>query len=119
MQLDRRLESCYRSIWLQSFATTNARPGTGCFFTGEDKMPSKSREDFSRLLMAPLIAAALLVAAGPADAQQNPGVFVHAADDEPTTLDPAQVEPGEGGETERESDGEGKSVEESVELGGG
>ncbi len=29
----------------------------------------------------------------------NPGVFVHAADDEPTTLDPAQVEPGEGGET--------------------
>src|SRR3546814_9761197 len=68
-------------------------------FTGEDKMPSKSREDFSRLLMAPLIAAALLVAAAPANAQQNPGVFVHAADDEPTTLDPAQVEPGEGGET--------------------
>ena len=30
---------------------------------------------------------------------QNPGVLVHAADDEPTTLDPAQVEPGEGGET--------------------
>jgi len=29
----------------------------------------------------------------------NPGVLVHAADDEPTTLDPAQVEPGEGGET--------------------
>ena len=29
----------------------------------------------------------------------NPGVFVHAADDEPTTLDPAAVEPGEGGET--------------------
>ena len=29
----------------------------------------------------------------------NPAVFVHAADDEPTTLDPAQVEPGEGGET--------------------
>ena len=29
----------------------------------------------------------------------NPGVFVHAADDEPSTLDPAQVEPGEGGET--------------------
>ena len=27
------------------------------------------------------------------------GVFVHAADDEPTTLDPAAVEPGEGGET--------------------
>src|SRR3546814_1545304 len=49
--------------------------------------------------MAPLIAAALLVAAAPANAQQNPGVFVHAADDEPTTLDPAQVEPGEGGET--------------------
>ncbi|MDE0114128.1 MAG: hypothetical protein OXN84_17810, partial [Albidovulum sp.] len=29
----------------------------------------------------------------------NPGLLVHAADDEPTTLDPAQVEPGEGGET--------------------
>ena len=26
-------------------------------------------------------------------------VFVHAADDEPTSMDPAQVEPGEGGET--------------------
>ena len=33
------------------------------------------------------------------DEVQNPGVLVHAADDEPTTLDPAQVEPGEGGET--------------------
>ena len=30
---------------------------------------------------------------------KNPGLLVHAADDEPTTLDPAQVEPGEGGET--------------------
>jgi peptide/nickel transport system substrate-binding protein len=29
----------------------------------------------------------------------NPNVFVHAADDEPTSLDSAQVEPGEGGET--------------------
>ena len=29
----------------------------------------------------------------------DPGVFVHAADDEPLSLDPAQVEPGEGGET--------------------
>jgi peptide/nickel transport system substrate-binding protein len=29
----------------------------------------------------------------------EPGVFVHAADDEPLSLDPAQVEPGEGGET--------------------
>jgi len=34
-----------------------------------------------------------------ADGVNNPGVFVHAADDEPSTLDPAQVEPGEGGET--------------------
>ena len=41
-------------------------------------------------------------AAGDDDAAaevSNPGVLVHAADDEPTTLDPAQVEPGEGGET--------------------
>jgi peptide/nickel transport system substrate-binding protein len=30
---------------------------------------------------------------------RNPGVLVHAADDEATSLDPAQVEPGEGGET--------------------
>ncbi|MDH3194518.1 MAG: ABC transporter substrate-binding protein [Acidimicrobiia bacterium] len=30
---------------------------------------------------------------------KNPGLLVHAADDEPSTLDPAQVEPGEGGET--------------------
>ncbi|MFB0993743.1 MAG: ABC transporter substrate-binding protein, partial [Paracoccaceae bacterium] len=30
---------------------------------------------------------------------KNPGWLVHAADDEATTLDPAQVEPGEGGET--------------------
>ena len=30
---------------------------------------------------------------------KNPGLLVHAADDEPTSLDPAQVEPGEGGET--------------------
>lgn len=37
----------------------------------------------------------------PAFAQEvnNPGLLVHAADDEPTSLDPAQVEPGEGGET--------------------
>jgi peptide/nickel transport system substrate-binding protein len=40
-----------------------------------------------------------MLAATPALAQQNPGVLVHGADDEPTTLDPAQVEPGEGGET--------------------
>ena len=30
---------------------------------------------------------------------KNPGILVHAADDEATTLDPAQVEAGEGGET--------------------
>ncbi|NNC39084.1 MAG: ABC transporter substrate-binding protein [Acidimicrobiia bacterium] len=36
---------------------------------------------------------------GTDDDVSNAGVFVHAADDEPTTLDPAQVEPGEGGET--------------------
>ncbi|MBK5267054.1 MAG: ABC transporter substrate-binding protein [Acidimicrobiia bacterium] len=33
------------------------------------------------------------------DEVKNPGLLVHAADDEPSTLDPAQVEPGEGGET--------------------
>lgn len=30
---------------------------------------------------------------------KNPGTLVHAADDEPLSLDPAQVEPGEAGET--------------------
>jgi len=40
-----------------------------------------------------------LFAISPTVAQQNAGVLVHGADDEPTTLDPAQVEPGEGGET--------------------
>src|SRR5688572_18976097 len=50
------------------------------------------------LLAAPVLALAL-AAGAPSYAQQNPGVLVHAADDEPTTLDPAQVEPGEGGET--------------------
>jgi peptide/nickel transport system substrate-binding protein len=51
-----------------------------------------------RTLALPLL---LLPFSGAATAQEvkNPGVFVHAADDEPTTLDPAQVEPGEGGET--------------------
>ena len=42
------------------------------------------------VLMAPLATVAQV---------NNPGLLVHAADDEPTTLDPAQVEPGEGGET--------------------
>jgi len=38
--------------------------------------------------------------AAPSDgAVSNPDTFVHAADDEPTSLDPAQVEAGEGGET--------------------
>lgn len=46
------------------------------------------------------IATALLtLGSGAVHAQGTPGVLVHAADDEPTTLDPAQVEPGEGGET--------------------
>jgi peptide/nickel transport system substrate-binding protein len=35
----------------------------------------------------------------PTGAVSNPDTFVHAADDEPTSLDPAQVEAGEGGET--------------------
>lgn len=34
-----------------------------------------------------------------AQAAGNPGLLVHAADDEPSTLYPAQVEPGEAGET--------------------
>ena len=58
---------------------------------------------WQRWKATPRLAASVLVlalaAGAPSLAQQNPGVLVHAADDEPTTLDPAQVEPGEGGET--------------------
>ena len=52
-------------------------------------------------LQAGIAAFALAFAAPLAATAQvnNPGLLVHAADDEPTTLDPAQVEPGEGGET--------------------
>ena len=49
-----------------------------------------------------LLASALLTLAAPVTTLanvKNPGLLVHAADDEATTLDPAQVEPGEGGET--------------------
>ncbi len=45
------------------------------------------------------LAAILTLSTAHAQAVKNPGLLVHAADDEPTTLDPAQVEPGEGGET--------------------
>ncbi len=38
-------------------------------------------------------------AGGGEGCSNNAEMFVHAADDEPSTLDPAQVEPGEGGET--------------------
>ena len=41
----------------------------------------------------------LLSVGAQAQAVKNPGILVHAADDEATTLDPAQVEAGEGGET--------------------
>ncbi len=52
-------------------------------------------------LQAGIAALALALAAPLAATAQmkNPELLVHAADDEPTTLDPAQVEPGEGGET--------------------
>lgn len=47
--------------------------------------------------------AAIMALSGPDRAMaqdvNNPGLLVHAADDEATTLDPAQVETGEGGET--------------------
>ena len=49
-----------------------------------------------------LLASVLLTLAAPVTTLanvKNPGLLVHAADDEATTLDPAQVEPGEGGET--------------------
>jgi peptide/nickel transport system substrate-binding protein len=47
------------------------------------------------------VAILALLSGLPAHAQDvpNPGLLVYAADDEPSTLDPAAVEPGEGGET--------------------
>lgn len=58
---------------------------------------------YARPIISSLCAGAVLTltAFQPAFAQEvkNPGLLVHAADDEPTSLDPAQVEPGEGGET--------------------
>ncbi len=50
-------------------------------------------------LQAGIAALALAVPLAATAQMKNPGLLVHAADDEPTTLDPAQVEPGEGGET--------------------
>ena len=60
------------------------------------KIGSRRWDDLRRLA---LVAGVALLAGTPAFGQSNPGVLVHGADDEPTTLDPAQVEPGEGGET--------------------
>ena len=55
---------------------------------------------FIKYLWCVLVAASVSSVPMVTNAQvNNPGLLVHAADDEPTTLDPAQVEPGEGGET--------------------
>ena len=60
-------------------------------------MMLKWRKKIAALMVGSVVALAFPMAAF---AQiKNPGLLVHAADDEPTTLDPAQVEPGEGGET--------------------
>jgi len=61
----------------------------------------KSLELTTRIAVLTGSALLMLSTAMPLLAQEvrNPGLLVHAADDEPTTLDPAQVEPGEGGET--------------------
>ncbi len=56
-----------------------------------------------RMCLPAFVAGTAIALAAPAavtaEEVNNPGLLVHAADDEPTTLDPAQVEPGEGGET--------------------
>ena len=79
----------------QNAIDCNSKPKRAVNNKGE--MPMIRRWTELPLLTATVFAAALT--AFPGYAQQNPGVLVHAADDEPTTLDPAQVEPGEGGET--------------------
>jgi peptide/nickel transport system substrate-binding protein len=50
------------------------------------------------ILNSVMLSCALMFNAYASDIK-NPGILVHAADDEATTLDPAQVEAGEGGET--------------------
>ncbi len=60
----------------------------------------KGRKMRNFLIMAHSILLGLFLTVGVnAQTIKNPGVLVHAADDEATTLDPAQVEAGEGGET--------------------
>ena len=61
-------------------------------------MLTEWRLSLSAAVTGAAIALVLPVASFAQDVK-NPGLLVHAADDEPTTLDPAQVEPGEGGET--------------------
>ena len=64
------------------------------------KIVQKGRKMKNILVVAYSILLGLFLTVGVnAQTIKNPGVLVHAADDEATTLDPAQVEAGEGGET--------------------
>ena len=58
-----------------------------------------SRWKQSPLLMAPLLAIAFAARCPQLRSAESRASSCMRADDEPTTLDPAQVEPGEGGET--------------------
>ena len=51
------------------------------------------------IIINAIIIGFFLTMSAQAQSIKNPGILVHAADDEATTLDPAQVEAGEGGET--------------------
>ena len=51
------------------------------------------------IIMHSILLGFFLTMGAQAQTIKNPGILVHAADDEATTLDPAQVEAGEGGET--------------------
>jgi hypothetical protein len=66
------------------------------FREGEERRMFEQEKRASVQWLAALTAGALL--AGPAAAQEARSTIIHGADEEPATLDPAQVEPGAGGE---------------------
>ena len=66
---------------------------------GNDQAVDRSRRWRGWGVLTALFVALAVAPAAMAQDVKNPGILVHGADDEPTTLDPAQVEPGEGGET--------------------
>lgn len=66
---------------------------------GNDQVVNRNRRWSGCGVLTAFFVALAVAPAAWAQNVKNPGILVHAADDEATTLDPAQVEAGEGGET--------------------